>query len=161
MDRLQRSQSAVLVISRAVISISAYSTTTLTTPGDRAPTHCKCTQVQDCRHACHTLYIRTYTISQLRIQHARRQMIHRPADSVPADSGSIMVGSLCLTREFLVHESATVKCIERYCSTLHTMDNFTRRIIIAIISQNANFNFEKARHHYKSTVICIIDTSVA
>lgn len=52
-----------------------------------------------------------YAISQPRIQHARRQMIHRSrADSVPADSKSIMADYLA--RIFL-QRSATARCAGR------------------------------------------------
>jgi len=69
---------------------------TLITPGYHAPTHSKCTQVRDRRHA----YRRT--ISQLRIQYARRQMIRRSADSVPSDSRLVM-GRLPSSR-ILLHD---------------------------------------------------------
>lgn len=52
--------------------------------------------------ACHTricMYVvMCTTISEPRIQHAKRQLIHRPVDSVPADGGSIMIGSLSDSR---------------------------------------------------------------
>jgi len=44
--------------------------------------------VQDCTLCAHI--VRACTIGQPRIQHARRRMMHRPADSVPVDSRSLI-----------------------------------------------------------------------
>lgn len=57
----------------------------LITPNDRAPTHCK--------RRCEERLARmpgAHTVGQPRIQHARRQMIRRSADSVPTDTRLVM-----------------------------------------------------------------------
>lgn len=80
-------------------------------------------------------------------------MIHRPADSVPADGGSI-IASLTNSQIFLAL-FALVKCIERYCSILDAwIILHDETYDTGIISQNANLSFEKGVYDIiKNTIV--------